>query len=149
MVENRWQIIIGAVMLLLILLTGAFSLGVYIGRHGLSPEGLRYQPSQPDGMPEPLPADRRWNLQFGEPDLIGLIRDISPQGIQLATQEGPRLLETNDATRVFDTVGQLLKLADLRLGDIVAVFGDFTPGDGRHLLAAHIVRIPPRQPPQP
>ena len=149
MVENRWQIIIGAVMLLLMLLTGAFSLGVYIGRHGLSQEGLRYQPDQPGGMPEPLPADRPRNLQLGEPDLIGLIRDISPQGIQLATQEGPKLLETNDATQVFDTDGQPLKLADLRLGDVVAVFGDFIPGDGRHLLATHIVRLPSRQPPQP
>lgn len=149
MVENRWQTIIGAVMLLLIMLTGAFSLGVYIGRHGLSQEGLRYQPAQPGGMPEPQSADRPHNLPPGDPDLIGLIRDISPQGIQLTTQEGPRLLETDDATRVLDTEGRLLKLADLRLGDIVAVFGDFTPGDGRHLLATHIVRLPPRQPPQP
>ena len=149
MAENRWQIIIGAVMLLLILLTGAFSLGVDIGRHGLRQEGLHYQPSQPGDKLEPLPADRPWNLQLGEPDLIGLIRVISPQGIQLATQEGPRLLEADEATRVLDTEGQLLKLADLHLGDIVAVFGDFTPGDGRHLLATHIVRLPPRQPPQP
>jgi len=149
MVENRWQIIIGAVMLLLIMLTGAFSLGVYIGRHGLSQEGLRYQPDQPGGMPEPQSADRPHNLPSGDPDLIGLIRTLSPQGIQLATQEGPRLVEVDDATHVQDTEGRSLKLPDLRLGDIVAVFGDFTPGDGRRLLATHVVRLPPRQPAQP
>ncbi len=58
-------------------------------------------------------------------------------------------MEVDDATHVQDTEGRSLKLTDLCLGDIVAVFGDFTPGDGRRLLATHVVRLPPRQPAQP
>jgi hypothetical protein len=44
MAANRWQIGIGVVVLLLMLLVGAFSIGVYVGHHGWTEEGLTYAP---------------------------------------------------------------------------------------------------------
>lgn len=149
MAENRWQIVIGAVMLMLILLIGSFSLGIYVGRHGLSQGGLRYQPALPGDTHEPKSAGRAEDLPIGNPDVIGRIRALAPRGIQIATQEGPRLVEVNDPTRVLDAKGKSLKLTDLSLGDIVAVFGEFSSRDGQRLLATHIVRIPPKLPEQP
>ena len=146
MVENRWQIVVGAVMLLLILLVGTFSLGVYVGRHGLSQEGLRYQPAPPRGITEPKPAERAKDLPAGNPDVVGRIRALAPQNIQIATKDRPRWVEVDDSTRVHEANGQSLDLTDLRLGDVVAVFGDFSPGDGSRLLATHIVRLPPKPP---
>jgi hypothetical protein len=149
MAENRWQIVVGAAMLLLILIIGSFSLGMYVGRHGLSQGGLRYQPAPPGDTQEPKSAGRAEDLPIGNPDVIGRIRALAPRGIQIATQEGPRLVEVNDSTRVHDANGKPLNLIDLSLGDIVAVFGEFSPRDGQLLLATHIVRLPPKPPEQP
>lgn len=149
MAENRWQIVIGAAMLLPILLIGSFSLGIYVGRHGLNQGGLRYQPAPPGDVLEPKSTGRVDDLPVGNPDVVGRIRTLAPRGIQIATQEGPRLVEVNDATRVHEAGGKSLKLTDLRLGDIVAVFGEFRSRDGQLLLAMHVVRIPPKSPEQP
>ena len=146
MVENRWQIILGAVVLLVILMTGAFSLGIYIGRHGWGEDGLRYQPAGPEGGPG---LDGPRDFAVNPPDLVGRIRALSQLGIQLATQDGPRIIEESENTRVEDKDGTPLKLADLRLGDLIAVFGEFTPGNGRRLAASQIVRLPEREPQQP
>ncbi len=147
--ENRWLLISGAVILILISLVGTFSLGVYVGRHGLSQEGLRYQPSQPDKIPQPNTGARPPGLPDGDPDVIGAIRALSPQGLQLATKDGPRIVEVDDVTQIIDPQGQSLSLLDLRLGDIIAVFGEFSVGNGERLLASSIVRLPPRAPDEP
>jgi hypothetical protein len=146
MAENRWQIILGAVVLLVVLLTGAFSLGIYVGRHGWGEEGLRYQPAGPEGGPGAPPGQ---DFAVDRPDLVGRIRALSQRGIQLATQDGPRIVEVSENTRVEDEGGASLRLIDLRLGDLIAVFGDFTPGDGQRLVASQIVRLPERKPQQP
>ncbi|HEY47812.1 MAG: hypothetical protein AMJ88_01715 [Anaerolineae bacterium SM23_ 63] len=148
MVENRWQIILGAVVLLVILLTGAFSLGIYVGRHGWGEDGLRYQPAGPEGGQGAPPGDPQ-DFVVNHPDLVGRIRALSQLGIQLATQDGPRIIELSKNTLVEDEIGAPLKLTDLRLGDLIAVFGDFTPGDGQRLVASQIVRLPERKPQQP
>jgi hypothetical protein len=153
MAENRWLIVTGAVVLVLMLLIGAFSLGVYVGRHGLSPEGLRYQTVQPAapalGEPGGGPAELPQGLPAGPPDGTGRIRGRSAAGIELATQEGPRLVEVDQSTQVTDMQGTSLTLADLQRGDIVAVYGRIAFGDGQRLIATLIVRLPPRLPTQP
>ena len=146
MAENRWQIILGVIVLLVVLLTGAFSLGIYVGRHGWGEEGLRYQPTPPDAQPGAPPGQ---DLAVDHPDLVGRIRALSQLGIQLATQDGPRIVEVSENTRVEDKDGTPLTLSDLRLGDLIAVFGEFTPGDGQRLVASQIVRLPERKPQQP
>jgi hypothetical protein len=149
MAENRWQIIIGAVVLLLMLLAGTFSLGVYIGRHGLSREGLRYQPAQmtnPQGLQQ---SNRPPGFPEGEPQLIGRLRSVTRQGIELATQNGVRFVATDQETKLLNERGQALQRSDFQVGDILAIFGEFSINEGKQLLAEVIIRLPQQQPPQP
>jgi hypothetical protein len=150
MVENRWQIVIGAVILLLMLLAGAFSLGVYVGEHGWTREGLTYQPDsgvaaqagqvQPQGQ---LPAQGQPQGQAaGTPLLTGRILNISIHAIELATQDGRRRVEIDEATIYRELNGPDLLLKDLSPGDIVAIHGEMIAGDGGRLLAHVVVRLP-------
>ena len=144
MVANRKLIIAGGMVLILVLLISAFSLGVYIGRYGVSAEGLHYQAAggipqidrsrltRPEGIPE------------GEPDITGMIRATSRDGIQIATQQGPKWTETDVKTSVMEISGNELSVKDLRPRDLIAVFGELTIDDGSTLLATHIVRLPQR-----
>jgi hypothetical protein len=140
MAERRWLIPAGAVILVLMLVTAAFSLGVYVGEHGWTREGLTYQPQQPAG---PLPGAGAPAGPGGEPPaLTGRIRTIAPQGLELATPDGPRFVELTTDTRIEDPDGQELSLRDLSRGEIVAVFGELFPGDGPRLRASRIVLLP-------
>ncbi|MGD8553898.1 MAG: hypothetical protein PVJ07_00390 [Anaerolineales bacterium] len=147
MAESRWQIIIGAVILMLMLLAGAFSLGVHIGKHGWTREGLRYQPGPGDPGaqgPGQVPGNQPFPGQAGEePDLVGRIRRLSADGIELATPQGPRMVEWGAEVIVEDRQGARLAPRDLKRDDIVAIFGEFIPGDGGRLVAHYIVRLPP------
>jgi hypothetical protein len=149
MAENRWQIAIGAVVLLLMLLIGTFSLGVYIGRHGLSREGLLYQPVQQIKPQALQPADRPSGIPQGEPDLIGKLRSGTKRGIELATKNGIRFVAIDENTRLLNERGETLEGSDLRAGDILAIFGEFRANEGQQLLANVIVRIPEQRSPQP
>ena len=104
MVENRWQIILGAGILLLMLLAGTFSIGVYIGRHGLSREGLQYQPLQ-QANPQVIHPNRPASIPEGEPDIIGRLRTTSRQGIEVATQNGIRFVLIDQETKLLDERG--------------------------------------------
>jgi hypothetical protein len=149
MAENRWQIAIGALVLLLMLLAGVFSLGVYIGRYGLSREGLQYQPAQltnPQGIQQ---ANRPAGIPEGEPQLIGRLRFVGRQGVELATQEGIRFVAINQETRLLNGRGEDLQRSDFQTGDILAIFGEFSVNEGNQLLAEIIIRLPQQQLPQP
>jgi hypothetical protein len=148
MAENRWQIVLGAAVLLLMLLAGTFSLGVYIGRHGLSREGLQYQPLQQPN-PQVIHPNRPADIPEGEPDIIGRLRTASPQGIEIATQNGIRFVVINQETKLLDERGETLERSGIHRGDILAIFGSFRLNDGNQLLAEVIIRIPPSNPPQP
>lgn len=142
MVTNRKLIIAGGVVLILVLLIGAFSLGVYIGRYGVTTEGLHYQAAipqidrsrltRPEGIPEV------------EPDIVGMIRASSRDGIQIATKQGPKWIEIDANTSVLEISGEELHVKDLRRSDLIAVFGELTIDDGSTLLATYIVRLPQR-----
>ena len=153
MAENRWQIIIGAAVLLLMLLAGTFSLGIYIGRHGLSREGLRYQPASQANQQAPPqnlnPQDRPAGIPQGQPDLIGQLRRGSKDGIELATENGIRYVAIDGDTKLVDETGNSLQGTDLQVGDILAIFGEFSVNEGQQLLASVILRLPERSPPQP
>ncbi len=147
MAENRWQIAVGALVLLGMLLAATFSLGVYVGRHGLSREGLRYQPGPQAGQPQ-VPGGPG-GAPGPRPDLIGRLRGASPQGLELATQQGPRFVALNEDTKLESMQGDPLTVEDLKPGDLLAVFGEFSVGDGRELLATRVVRLPERPPDRP
>jgi hypothetical protein len=75
--------------------------------------------------------------------VLGRVRTITPEALQLASPDGPRLVEITDLTRVEDENGDALSISDLHPGDVVAVFGELAAGDGRRLVAVRIVRVPP------
>jgi hypothetical protein len=144
MAANRKLMITGGVILIVVLLIGAFSLGVYIGRYGASAEGLHYQAA--NGVPQidRSRLTRPAGIPEGEPDVVGLVRRSSRDGLQLATQQGPKWIEMDPNTSVMEISGSELNLKDLHPRDIIAVFGEFSVDDGSTLLATHIVRLPQR-----
>lgn len=140
MAQNRWQIAVGAVVLMLALLAGAFSLGVYVGRYGLTAQGLRLQPSdanRPAGNMQPAEGD--------EPALIGRLLQIRENGLDLATQQGRRFVSTSPETQWIDPQGGPLDPESLQEGDLLAIFGRLEDG-GRQLVADRVVRLPQQTP---
>jgi hypothetical protein len=169
MKENKGFAICGAILLGVMLLAAAFSLGIYVGRYGLTREGLSYagpgggMPGGPMQQPQggqPLPgqgAPQGRGPQAPQPlppgldsppQLIGRILTISPDGLDLATQDGPRPILLTEDTILEDHEGNELTLADLAREDVVGVFGELSGGGaGRTLTATRIVVLPPRPEP--
>lgn len=139
MAQRRWLIGIGAGVLVGMVVCAAFSVGVYIGRYGLSGQGLRYSGQAAAGPAQPGVPD--------QPDLIGLLRNSTAGTLELATRQGPRQVEVTAATEIVDGYGSNLALEDLRPGDILAVFGSAGSGGGRLFVASRILRVTaPAQP---
>jgi hypothetical protein len=147
----------GAILLMIMLLAAAFSLGVYLERYGLTGDGLAYQrpavgapggPANPDNPGQPPDGQRP---QAGNqlppglsepPQLIGRLVRISPQVLELATQQGRRLITVNEDTFYRDHTDNTLELRELEIEQIVAVYGTFEQA-GRELIADEIVVLPP------
>ncbi len=164
MEKKRGWIIAGVALLQVMLLVAAFSVGVYIARHGLTRGGLSYQgpgamgqpqramPGLPQqggltGGPNVQPGDPNQaplapgQLPFGltePPQVLGRLLNISPMSLEVATPEGPRIVAIGDQTNYADQEGQVLTLADLRQGMIVAVYGILDDG-GHSLLAMRVI----------
>jgi hypothetical protein len=144
MAKSRWLILPGALIILGLLCTGVFSLGVYVGRHGLSQDGLQYQaPRQNGAQPQgDAPAAGLSGLPQRNPEAVGIIRRITRDQIDIGTRDGPRtiLLGTEVEFRLED--GRLGTRNDLQVGDLVAVFGRWNGGAARELKAEIIIRLP-------
>ncbi len=166
MAANRFKLIsvsVGGAVLLLMLLASSFSLGVYVGEHGWTREGLSYSgpnagkqpgvgnpqapaggfpngPAQSGTQPAPFPA----GLPAGRPNLIGRILRIQPQSLQVASADGPRAVLLTAETRFLEQDGSDIGLKDLQKGDAVAVYGVFA-GDGGELRADFVIRLPPKE----
>ncbi len=154
--ERPWLLAVGAVIIIGMLLIAAFALGVYVGEHGWTRDGLTLQgpgaqpgprpdpdrPLQggPDALP-PLPAGGR------PPDLVGGIRRVMEGTVLLATSDGPRTVELEEATLVETHEGDPRSLDDLQRGQGVAIFG-YRGGDGRALVAELIVLLPASEKPR-
>ena len=158
MAANRWKIIsitAGSVILLLMLVASSFALGVYVGEHGWTREGLNYSSGPPaDGkLPQGGPVQATTvqpplspaGLPAGRPDLTGRILRIHPQSIEVATPNGPRIVILSAETRFLNENSQTIGLKDLQKGDVIAVFGRFTAGDGGELQAEIVIRLPAKQ----
>jgi hypothetical protein len=164
MAANRGKLIsisVGGALLLLMLLASTFSLGVYVGEHGWTRDGLTYsgpgradgnnRPAQgvnPGGPPpagtEPAPQ-APIGLPQGKPNLIGRILLIHPDSLQLTSSTGPRLITLTTDTRFLEQDGRAIRLKDLQKGDPVAIYGLFVGGDGGELRADFVVRLPPKE----
>ncbi|MBN1149275.1 MAG: hypothetical protein JXA78_18585 [Anaerolineales bacterium] len=155
---RRALIAVGLITLIGMLVAAAFALGVYVGEHGWTRAGLRYQPSggappqgplpgaqQPPGN-SPLPEGgvQPQGLPPGRPQVIGKILEIAPQALTLATQDGPRRVMLTPETRYQDEAGAPISLEDLQRGQAVAVFGRFVQDGGRQFQAELVVELPPR-----
>jgi hypothetical protein len=166
MAANRFKIIsvsVGGTILLLMLLAASFSLGVYVGEHGWTREGLSYsgpnagrQPGAanppgpgvnvPDG-PQPSvtqPLQLPGGLPAGRPNLTGRILRIQPQSLQVASPSGPRTVRVTNETRILEQDGRAIAMQDLQKGDVVAIYG-LAIGDGGELQADFIVRLPAKE----
>jgi hypothetical protein len=116
------------------LLCATFALGVYIGRHGWGQQNLTLQLP---GDRSPPPDDHAG----GPPDVIGQIRSLSQKGMQLATQQGPRWIQMDPEIVVESARGEPLALGELRLGDLVAVYGEHHR-EGQLLTSTRIIVLP-------
>jgi hypothetical protein len=147
----------GILLLLLFHVVIAFALGVYVGRYGLTREGLTLQgpgnverppagaaPDRP-GTGQPEPEGPAVPALPGEPAVLGRIRRVGREMLDLATREGPRQVMVDAGTRVRDSTGAILNLEDLSPGQIVAVFGVRIDG-GQGLQADLIVILPQGEP---
>jgi hypothetical protein len=72
---------------------------------------------------------------------VGGIRRVLERTLLLATSEGPRTVELDEATEVETHQGDPRSLGDLEPGQRVAIFG-YRGGDGRILVAELIVLLP-------
>jgi hypothetical protein len=151
-----WLLAVGAVIIVGMLLIAAFSLGVYVGEHGWTRQGLTLQ--GPGAQPGPQPgADRP--PQVGPdappplpgggrpPDLVGGIRRVMEGTLLMATSDGPRTVELDEATQVETHEGDPRSLDDLQRGQGVAIFG-YRGGDGRALVAELVVLLPAPEKPR-
>jgi hypothetical protein len=151
MAKNRWGFIIGGAILIVMLMLGSFSLGVYFGRLGTNQEAPREDAAGPPPIPPQnlLQEKVGEELQINNPDLVGRLRFVGKDGIQLITEQGNKFVIVDEDTRVWNWSGETLQVRDLGRYDILAVYGDFIQDDGRQLRAELIVRLPPRQPNNP
>ena len=166
MVTNRsnWILIAaGGVVLVLMLVTAAFALGVYVGEHGWTRDGLQYasgapiagpgqqnRPATGNGIPQNDqslqggPGQAPAGLPPGRPQVTGRVLTISTSQIELATPNGRRSVTLVQSTRIPDDKGPSLALNDLKSGDFLAVFGSLVQGDGGLLQADMLIRLPPK-----
>ncbi len=164
----------GGLLLLLVFVIAAFSLGVYVGRYGLTRSGLSLQgprnlgppppagrpedqapagqpgaPRQsqpPGGQPEPRPEGQPLRaLLPSEPTLVGRILRISPSALDLATRDGPRRVAYDSETEVWNEAGEETSLNAMTEGQIMAIFGELANG-GQRLQADLIVILPLPEP---
>ncbi len=151
MAKNRWGIIIGGILLIVMLMLGSFSIGIYLGRLGTNQEAPRDNAVAPPSIPPQNPLQEKVgeDIQVNNPDLVGRLKFVGKDGIQLTTEQGNKFIVVEEETRVWNWSGETLQLRDLRRYDILAVYGDFIQDDGRQLLANLIIRLPPRQPNNP
>ncbi len=144
MAKSRWLILPGAVIILGMLYIATFSLGVYVGQHGLTQSGLEYQPPGTNGarLPGEGPPGGLTGVPARTPEAAGIVRRMSPTQVDLATREGPRSILISEALEVRLEDGRIGSPSDLKVGDLIAVFGQWTTGAARQLEAEAIVRLP-------
>lgn len=143
----------GIVILFLIMMTCSFALGVYVGRYGLTREGLTLQRPGDRQRSIQVPPDQQPGQGFqgqqlpGEPTLVGRIRRMGRNALDLATQDGPRRIIVDDETQIRDQSGEEVSPDSLEVGTLVSVFGAFE-GDGRELRADLVIVLPNDLPPK-
>lgn len=154
--QNRWLRIGGVVLLQIIMLIAAFSLGVYVERYMRRPDQPGEQPGaapvQDQGQ-MPGQAQGRQNNQpqsqvqpppglTEPPQVIGNLAWIDSEGFEIITEQGPRSILIDEETFFRDHEGNTITPGDLQQGYILAVYGNPSP-DRTGLVATEVVLLPP------
>ncbi len=109
------------------LLIATFSCGIYIGRYGLSRAGLvleRPAGNRPQGMPPQGGGPAHPGAAPGErPALVGRVRAVSDDRLELATPDGVRPVTLTDDTIVLGPDREQITVEDLHEDMTVAIFG--------------------------
>jgi len=146
---------VGAAVVVGMLLVATFSLGVYVGEHGWTWQGVSLAgpggrpggPAPGQGLPPGQPGGQFPGgpaLPSGPPDLVGQVRGLEGGVLHLATRDGPRAVEVTEQTEVQTAQGETAGLEAVQPGTSVAVFGH--PGEhDRTLLADVVIILPPPQ----
>jgi len=130
---------VGAALIVGMLLVAAFSLGVYVGEHGWTTQGVRLTGPGPQPGQGPPPGGPQ--LPPGPPDLVGQVRALEGEVLSLATRDGPRTVEVTEGTRIRTAEGEDVGTDRLQPGTLVAVFGHL--GDGGQAVTADVIVLLP------
>ncbi len=145
-----------AAILILIVAAASLSAGLYLGQRGYVAD-LQYQPPQnaqgqpPAGNPpQPGPQAGQPGPQGGQPnpgvigppgapswppDALGRLVSLTATSITLDTPQGQVTVKVNASTLAIDEQGNSINTADLKTGDVIAVFGKDP--------ATTLMRLPP------
>jgi hypothetical protein len=140
-----------AAIVILIVAAASFSAGLYLGQRGYVAD-LEYR-SLNSGLPAGNPP--RSGPQAGQPnpgginpdggppgapswppDLIGRLVSLTATELTLDTPKGQVTVSIDSSTKFIDEAGNTMSSADLKMGEVVAVFGKE--------VAVTIMRLPPR-----
>ena len=157
MVKNHWSLLIGLIIISGMLVTAAFSLGLYIGKRGLIEEGIQQginQPRQTANNQQPaqnLPAQGANNnnnnqlhqtqARQEEPDLTGRFVNLEDDLLVLNTPNGIRQVSVSEDTILISPEKDELSWQEISRGDSLAVFGILNQ-DTRQLEAVRILLLP-------
>ncbi|MFN2226647.1 MAG: hypothetical protein ACK2UY_10075 [Anaerolineae bacterium] len=159
--ERTVLIATGTALIVVVVAIAAFSLGVYVGVHGLTEEAPAVAGQRPataaqvgvqadPGPVQPEPAAGAAQPARPQPQLIGRVRSRSGATITLETSEGPRLFQLGPNVQVSQAVeGQPevpASLDQVQPGRHLAVFGQFVADGGGRLIARRLVLLPQVQP---
>ncbi len=137
--ERRWAVA-AVILLQIILLVAAFSLGVYVERYGLTRDGLDTNSA---GARAPSPTATR-PLPAGltePPQMISRIVSVKAGQIDLITPDGPFPIFVDDETRYEQVNGTPLDISGLQPQMVVAVYGVYA-ADMASIDAERVVVLP-------
>lgn len=152
--SKKAMLIAGVGLLQILLLGGAFLLGVFVTR-----TSIQTNPNQPAGViapqsgnaqqpaePQPGQSDRQQqNILPGlsaPPQMIGHLVHISADTLELVRPQQPQPILVDAETTIETLEGEALTPADLQRDMILAVYGHPLP-DSQQFLAERIVILPP------
>jgi hypothetical protein len=84
----------------------------------------------------PVPGGGPPGAPFWPPDVLGRIISLTATAITLDTPQGQVTVKVSASTKVINELGNTLTTADLKTGDVIAVFGRDA--------AMTLMRLPPR-----
>ena len=141
--NRRITILGGLIVLQLVLLISAFSLGVYFERYGLigGAGGGLDDDVPPPGEDAGPPADILPPCLPTEPELMGFLREKQDGTLRLRNPDGNHTVRVNASTIYLNCELDPLTLNDLEIGWALGVYGTFD--DDGTLTVTQIIVISP------